>query len=101
MMITDHHQGRGKPMPTIWPGSEPRAAAHRGHPASSAQHTPVSSPVPQGVFVRGEVSSEADETIAHVDGAPQVPTRRQRNKPWTKPEDDQLACLVSRCGKDW
>ena len=38
---------------------------------------------------------------AGADGAPPVPARRQRNKPWTKADDDLLASLVSRCGSDW
>ena len=37
----------------------------------------------------------------YADGAPPVPPRRQRNKPWTQAEDDLLASLVSRCGMDW
>ena len=89
-------------MPTlVASGSELRHAVRRGLPASSAQHSPVSSPAPQGVFDGREVWYEEDETIEYVDGAPPVPARRQRNKPWTKLEDDELASLVSRCGKDW
>ena len=42
-----------------------------------------------------------DSEYAGADGAPPVPPRRQRNKPWTQAEDDLLASLVSRCGMDW
>ncbi len=85
----------------VAPGSEPRTAVRRGPPASSAQHSPVFLPAFQGVFDGGEVWYQEEEKIDYVDGAPPVPARRQRNKPWTKPEDDELASLVSRCGKDW
>jgi len=85
----------------VAPGSEPRTAERRGPTASSAQHSPVFLPAFQGVFDGGEVWYQEEEKIDYVDGAPPVPARRQRNKPWTKPEDDELASLVSRCGKDW
>ena len=85
----------------VAPGSEPRTAVRRGPPASSAQHSPEFLPANQGVFDGGEVWYQEEEKIDYVDGAPPVPARRQRNKPWTKPEDDELASLVSRCGKDW
>ena len=84
--------GRGAGMPTLVAAASDsdseQGAGRRGR--RGAEPAAGYAPAPQ---------TGCDSEYA--DGAPPVPPRRRRNKPWTQAEDDLLASLVSRCGKDW